>query len=115
MVASDLPVNREAAESPGGGHVILIPADASPLDVADAIEEAAGVSVLPGAPGADLAPSWRSVVESTWLLYRQLIDSGVSEPADEHGALLSLAAQATLNGGGAAVSGRSGSAGGAGA
>jgi glycosyltransferase involved in cell wall biosynthesis len=73
LVASDLPINREAAERPGGGHVIVVAADTSPLDVADAIEEAAGVSVLPGTPGADLVASWESVVESTWQLYRQLI------------------------------------------
>ena len=114
LVASDLPVNREAAESPGGGHVIFVSADASPLDVADAIEEAAGVSILPAAPGAGLAPSWQSAVDSTWLLYRQLIEDGsVSERADAHGALVSLAAEAARNGDGVAVSGRSGSAGGA--
>lgn len=73
LVASDLPINREAAERPGGGHVIVVATDASPLDVADAIEEAAGVSVLPGTPGADLAASWDSVLDSTWQLYRQLI------------------------------------------
>lgn len=115
LVASDLPINREAAENPGGGHVIFVSADASPLDVADAVEEAAGVSILPGAPGADLAPSWQSVVDSTWLLYRQLIgDGSVSEPAGAHGALVSLAAEAPLNGDGVAVSGRSGLAGGTG-
>jgi glycosyltransferase involved in cell wall biosynthesis len=115
LVASDLPVNRQAVESPGGGHAIFVSADASPLDVADAIEEAAGVSVLHGAPGAALVPSWQSVVDSTWLLYRQLVgDGSVSEPADARGALVSLAAQAPRNGDGAAVSGRSGSAGGTG-
>jgi glycosyltransferase involved in cell wall biosynthesis len=73
VVASDLPINREAAERPGGGHVIFVSADASPLDVADAIDEAAGVSVLPSAPGAGLDSSWESVIDSTWSLYQQLI------------------------------------------
>jgi glycosyltransferase involved in cell wall biosynthesis len=115
LVASDLPVNREAAESPGGGHVIFVSADASPLDVADAIDEAAGVSILRGAPRAGLVPSWQSVVDSTWLLYRQLIGEGsLSEAPAASGALVSLAAQAPRNGDGAAVSGRSGSAGGVG-
>ncbi|MGZ6692457.1 MAG: glycosyltransferase family 4 protein [Solirubrobacteraceae bacterium] len=115
LVASDLPINREAAECPSGGHVIFVSADASPLDVADAIEEAAAVSVLPSTSGAGLAPSWQSVVDSTLLLYGQLIgDGSVSERADAHGALVSLAAEAARNGDGVAVSGRSGAAGGTG-
>ena len=92
LVASDLPINREAAERPGGGHVIFVPADASPLHVADAIEEAAGVSVLPGTPGADLAASWESVVESTWLLYRELTGVDRTEGLGAEQGRLSVAA-----------------------
>jgi glycosyltransferase involved in cell wall biosynthesis len=85
VVASDLPVNREAAERPGGGHVIFVLADASPLDVADAIDEAARVSVLPSAPGVGLATSWESVVDSTWSIYLQLIRAESGESLrDQH-------------------------------
>ena len=115
LVASDLPINREAAESPSGGHVIFVSADASPLDVADAIEEAAGVSVLPSTPGAGLAPSWQSVVDSTLLLYGQLIAADTTvEQGIANGALVSLGAKTSLNGHGFAVSDQPGPAGGAG-
>jgi glycosyltransferase involved in cell wall biosynthesis len=74
VVASDLPVNREAAERSGGGHVIYVPPRGSPLDVADAIDEAGRVSVLPSRRGLSVsAPSWESAIDSTWTLYRQLI------------------------------------------
>jgi 1,2-diacylglycerol 3-alpha-glucosyltransferase len=80
VVASDLPSHRSAAEGPGGGHVIFVPPNGSPLDVADAIEEAAGVSVLSSARAlGDLPPSCESVIDSTWLLYMQLI-GGTSRP-----------------------------------
>ena len=116
VVASDLPIHREAAERPGGSHVIFVAPNGSPLDVADAIDEAARVLVLPSGRGlAFAAPSWQSVVDSTLMLYDQLIgDGSVSEPAGAHGALVSLAAEAPLNGDGVAVSGRSGLAGGTG-
>jgi glycosyltransferase involved in cell wall biosynthesis len=74
VVASDLPIHRQAADRPGGGHVIFVAPKGSPLDVADAIEEAASVSVLSRARGLSFsAPSWESVIESTWALYGQLI------------------------------------------
>jgi glycosyltransferase involved in cell wall biosynthesis len=101
LVASDLPINREAAERPGGGHVIFVSTDASPLTVADAIEEAAGVSVLPSTPGAGLAASWRSVVDATWLLYQQLIGADAARAsadgaaAEANGAILPLSAGGT--------------------
>lgn len=69
VVASDIPTHREAAEGPGGGHVIFVAPKGSPLDVADAIDEAARVSVLP----AFTAPSWESVTDSTWMLYERLV------------------------------------------
>ena len=83
VVASDLPVNREAAERIGGGHVIYVPPRGSPLDVADAIDEAARVSVLPnGRVLSYSAPSWESVIDSTWMLYRQLVAVGPSPVRD---------------------------------
>ncbi|MBV9005034.1 MAG: glycosyltransferase family 4 protein [Solirubrobacterales bacterium] len=78
VVASDLPIHREAAERPGGGHVIFVPAKGSPLDVADAIDEAARVSVLPSTRGLSLAvPSWEPVIDATWRLYTELIGDGL--------------------------------------
>jgi glycosyltransferase involved in cell wall biosynthesis len=74
VVASDLPSHRHAAERPGGGHVVFVTPNGSPLDVADAINEAAGVSVLPRARRLSRsAPSWDSVVDSTWALYERLV------------------------------------------
>jgi hypothetical protein len=112
LVASDLPINREAAEGPSGGHVMFVPADASPLDVADAIEEAAAVSILPSTSGAGLAPSWQSVVDSTLLLYGQLLAADTA--GAQNGALMALGAEASHNGHGFAISGQPGPAGGAG-
>jgi glycosyltransferase involved in cell wall biosynthesis len=82
VVASDLPIHRLAAERPGLGHVVFVSPRGSPLDVADAIEEAVRLSI--GSNAALLAPSaptWDAVVESTWKLYRQLVGDAVgSEP-----------------------------------
>jgi glycosyltransferase involved in cell wall biosynthesis len=86
VVASDVPIHREAAERPGGGHVIFVAPNGSPLDVADAIDEAARVSVLPSAGGlAFSAPSWESVVDSTSMLYGQLLGTDLG-PARDRGA-----------------------------
>lgn len=106
VVASDLPIHREAAERPGGGRVIFVAPNGSPLDVADAIDEAARVSVLPSADGLSVpAPSWESVVDSTWTLYRELIGADLP-PARESGAgeLVGLASQISAEHGDAAVS-----------
>jgi glycosyltransferase involved in cell wall biosynthesis len=74
VVASDLPIHRRAAERSGGGHVIFVPPRGSPFDVADAIDEAARVSVHPSSQAlAPAGPSWDTVIDSTWLLYEQLI------------------------------------------
>jgi glycosyltransferase involved in cell wall biosynthesis len=85
VVASDLPVHREAAQRFGGGHVIFVAPRGSPLDVADAIEEAARLPVVSDAGLIDgAAPSWESVIESTWELYGQLID-GADRSQRDHG------------------------------
>lgn len=74
VVASDLPINRQAAERPGAGAVIFVQPKGSPLDVADAIEEAAQLSVLPSAQAFQSSePSWESVIDATWTLYEKLI------------------------------------------
>jgi glycosyltransferase involved in cell wall biosynthesis len=94
VVASDIPIHREAARAPGGGHVMFVPADTSPLDIADAIKEAARVSVLPSLLRADSARSWGSVVDSTWTLYRELLEAdAVAASGGRNGAIASLAEQ----------------------
>jgi glycosyltransferase involved in cell wall biosynthesis len=106
VVASDLPIHREAAERPGGGRVIFIAPNGSPLDVADAIDEAARVSVLRSADGLSVsAQSWESVVDSTWLLYRELLGAD-ARPERQRGAgdLVGLAAQMPVERGGAGES-----------
>jgi hypothetical protein len=66
--------------------VIFVTPKGSPLHVGDAIDEAARVSVLPSARGLSLsAPSWESVVDSTWTLYGQVIGGDV-HPARGRGA-----------------------------
>ena len=82
VVASDLPIHRQAAGRPGLGPVVFVAPRGSPLDVADAIEEAAR---LPISSSAALLPSsatsWESVIDSTWRLYRRLVGEPVdSEP-----------------------------------
>jgi hypothetical protein len=56
--------------------VVFVPPRGSPLDVADAIEEAAQLSVIPHAEMlASSAPSWESAIDATWELYRELVDN----------------------------------------
>ena len=95
VVASDLPVHRQAAGRPGLGPVVFVAPRGSPLDVADAIEEAArlpissSTALLPSS-----APSWESVVDSTWRLYRRLVGDPVdSEPETPGSEVVDLTAQ----------------------
>jgi hypothetical protein len=95
LVASDLPVHRQAAERPGLGTVVFVAPRGSPLDVADAIEEAAR---LPSSSSTALltssAPSWESVVDSTWRLYRRLAGDAVDyEPETPASEVVDLTAQ----------------------
>jgi glycosyltransferase involved in cell wall biosynthesis len=73
VVASDVPAHRRIAERLAAGHVIFVSPRGSPLDVADAIEDAARsrVSTHMGLAG-HAAVSWESVVNSTWQLYQRL-------------------------------------------
>jgi glycosyltransferase involved in cell wall biosynthesis len=102
VVASDVPVNRWAAERLGAGHVIFVAPKGSPLDLADAIEEAARLAVLPTVSvRSAAAPSWEPVIDSMWMLYRDLI-SGHPRSLFEHEAveLVGVEAQADrVNGG----------------
>ena len=89
VVASDLPIQREAAERVGGG-VIFVPPRGSPLDVADAIDEAARLSVMPHAELlASSAPSWESAIDATWDLYREML--GDPRPSERDVAASELA------------------------
>jgi glycosyltransferase involved in cell wall biosynthesis len=102
VVASDLPTNRQAAKSPGTGHVIFVSPKGSPLDVADAIEEAARLTLLPNGKVHPVpADTCELVVESTWALYRELIDGRARPPLHHEGdQLVGAAAQMDgLNGG----------------
>jgi glycosyltransferase involved in cell wall biosynthesis len=79
VVASDLAIHRQTAELRGLGRVVFVAPRGSPLDVADAIEEAARLPLSPDA--ALLFSSWEAVTESTWKLYRRLLGDAVdSEP-----------------------------------
>jgi glycosyltransferase involved in cell wall biosynthesis len=73
VVASDLPMQRHAAERLGGGVIFVAPRS-SPLDVADAIEEASRLSVI---PNPDLltssVTSWDAAIDATWALYEDML------------------------------------------
>jgi glycosyltransferase involved in cell wall biosynthesis len=86
VVASDLPVHRRAAEQVGGGSVIFVPPRGSPLDVADAIAEAARLPVISNPEmRASAAPTWESVVDATWELYRQMLGEMLPPELDGEG------------------------------
>jgi glycosyltransferase involved in cell wall biosynthesis len=70
VVASDIPVHREVASYAAGPGVMLVSPDGSPLEVAYAIAQAAGVSV-PRAVAANI-PSWQAVVRGTLGVYEAL-------------------------------------------
>lgn len=102
VVASDLPINRWAAARAGSGQVIFVAPGGSPLDVADAIEQAAWRAV-PSTVGvrSASAPSWESVIDSTWMLYRELIAGRQrSRREDDAAELVGIGAHAErVNGG----------------
>jgi hypothetical protein len=77
VVASDTPVHREAAADVDGSRVIFVSPEGSPLEVADAISEAAGVGLRPAAQEWHLpVRSWDSVVDRTLELYEGLVSGG---------------------------------------
>lgn len=69
VVASDIPVHREVVEQVPGGRVFFVTPEGSPLDVADAVDLAAQVAAQ---AAACQVPSWDSVIERTWEVYRQV-------------------------------------------
>lgn len=75
VVASDIPAHREAAADVD--RVIFVSPEGSPLEVADAISQAASLGVRPTAQESHLpVPSWDSVVDSTLELYEALVFGG---------------------------------------
>jgi glycosyltransferase involved in cell wall biosynthesis len=78
VVASDLPIQRHAAERVGGGVIFVAPRS-SPLDVADAIGEGAQLSVI---PNPDLltspAASWDAAIDATWDIYSEMLEASHS-------------------------------------
>jgi glycosyltransferase involved in cell wall biosynthesis len=93
VVASDLPTHRDAAERVGGAVIFVAPRG-SPLDVADAIEEASQLSVI---PTPDLltssAASWDAAVDATWDLYAEMLAPHPSERDDGAKELVGLSSQ----------------------
>jgi glycosyltransferase involved in cell wall biosynthesis len=67
VVASDIPVHREAAARAGGPAVVFVSPEGSPLEVADAITAAARLRAVLPAPGS--VPSWDAVADATLTLY----------------------------------------------
>lgn len=73
VVASDIPAHREALEQAGRARAFFVSPDGSPLDVADAIELA---EQQPAIIGVAAVPSWESVLDTTWEIYRQVALNG---------------------------------------
>jgi glycosyltransferase involved in cell wall biosynthesis len=70
VVASDIPVHREAASCVHGAGVIFVSPEGSPLEVVDAISEAARIRLSPTVPLA--IPSWSTMVDNSLGLYEGL-------------------------------------------
>jgi glycosyltransferase involved in cell wall biosynthesis len=70
-VASDIPVHREIASHAGGAGVKFVSPTGSPLEIADAICEAARLKVAPAATRR--LSTWDEVVESTLGVYNAAI------------------------------------------
>ena len=84
VVASDIPVNREAASRADGAVVFFVSPEGSPFEVAEAISEAARMSV--SSPPPATVPSWDAVVDSTWAIYKSLVfENGSAGLAAEDG------------------------------
>jgi glycosyltransferase involved in cell wall biosynthesis len=84
VVASDTPVHREAASWVPGAPVLLVPGEASPLRIADAICEA---RLMRAPSAAAFIPSWEAVVDSSCALYEELLsDGGRQRVSSQNGA-----------------------------
>ena len=91
VVASDIPVHREVAACVPDAPVVFVPSEPSPLHVADAICEAAGMHA-PSPASAVLC--WEVVVDRTHRLYAELLSDG----ARRNGRFGSGARSANANG-----------------
>jgi len=67
VVATDIPVHREAADGAAGAGAIFVSPEGSPLEVADAIERA--VRLPGGPPPAACSRSWEAVAEAMLAVY----------------------------------------------
>jgi glycosyltransferase involved in cell wall biosynthesis len=93
VVASDLPIQRAAAERMGGGVIFVAPR-CSPLDVADGIKEASQLSFIPSPELLSFpAMSWDATIDATWDLYEEMLDA--PHPSERNGAteLVGLSSQ----------------------
>jgi glycosyltransferase involved in cell wall biosynthesis len=75
VVASDIPIHREAASWVPGAPVVFVPTEGSPLRIADAICEASRMQAA--ASTALTIPSWDTVVEGTCAIYEELLSEGL--------------------------------------
>jgi glycosyltransferase involved in cell wall biosynthesis len=73
VVASDIPAHREVAAQAENGRVIFVAPSGSPLEVADAINEATELADPKAASTPPCSmPSWDDVVDHAWTVYRRL-------------------------------------------
>ena len=86
VVASDVPVHREAAWFTSGNGVRLLSSQCSPLELSDAIADIAGVRVPAEAQGT--IPAAEAVVAKLLPLYRSLTGGGYTpSPTPRNGSL----------------------------
>jgi len=71
VVATDIPVHREAAARVPDAPVVFVPTEPSPLRIADAIGKAS--ALRPSSSAALAVPCWETVVEDTCALYDDLL------------------------------------------
>jgi glycosyltransferase involved in cell wall biosynthesis len=90
VVASDIPVHRELAAQFANAPVIFVSPSGSPLDVADAVADAAQHRVQ-ACPEKSVVRSEESVVEEMWSIYRELVyeSNGVASEVNGSGRLTS--------------------------
>lgn len=92
LVASELPVHREAAARFDGARVKFVSPRGSPFEVADAIAELARGDTTSSTAAVDRgAPAQEAVLDRVWDLYQRLIN-GMEPIADQEGAPVGLAA-----------------------
>jgi glycosyltransferase involved in cell wall biosynthesis len=82
VVASDIPVHREAVARAGDADVIFVSPEGSPLELADAISVA--VSRRAVAPKAESGPSWDAVADAMLGMYERSVARTRSNGARPH-------------------------------